>query len=352
MKEFMLLESNFFSKPVIVILLLIMVGVFIVLLISYVYKKKVDEKYSRLKINKRQFFNIAQEIGLSLDQTRILLDLIIKQNIKSGYSCFTKGKLLDEILSYAFFDVENNKQLPVVEKEIYKKELFEIKRIVENNSKKNQGITSTLLIVENQKIIIFYRGLGYFYAKVIKNTQNGLIISLMSDKIKKRILKKNVYIKIYFWRKNDAGYIFNSQVIGSDDEDIKVFLISHSDSLKRSQKRKYRRVPVNIKGTINLVNSKIVKGKKKYFIDSELVYESVFLNLSTGGARIETTALGKNMNFIAINFVLLQQNISAIGKIIRYREFKSSKTEIVVQFVRIKLKERNVIDQYIYNFLP
>jgi len=201
-------------------IILLLLAVIVVLVIITVYY--IKKKYNFLE--HKNFNTLSKSSNLNIDETRILFNLITKNRIKYPLTCFTNAKLLDDILKKGIKEIHLNKTLNSKQKNEKIDELIDIKMKIESNSKKNIGIKSTHLISENQKIIVFIRGKGYFYATVRNNSKDFLVFEFISDLINKRLLNKDEFIKVYFWRNEDAGYIFETKILDLG-QTVKSYLI-------------------------------------------------------------------------------------------------------------------------------
>lgn len=327
----------------ILIFLLILIILALIIALVYYFRKKYNVA------EHKNFNSLAQNLGLSSEEARILYNILIKYNVKSPLTCFTNARLLDDVLRKSIRDIHLERSLTNEEKEEKVEALLNIKIKIETGSRKNIGIRSTHLISENQKLIVFIREKGYFYAIVRKNLRDYLLIEFISNLITKRILNVDEFIKIYFWRNEDAGYIFESKVLEFGD-DIKSYKIKHSDKLIRSQKRKYKRIPVNFTGTIYPISR---EGKNKYKVELEKIETCNIIDLSAGGLKLITENINKDTKFLKIEFQIGDKPITLIGKVIRIDSNPNSNIkEVIIQIAKITLSDKNTINSYIYNYLP
>lgn len=341
------------SNVIAFIVLFVLVAVFIAYALIYNYlKKKYNFKLiKKINAKRRDFYGVGNDIGLNSEEIKKLFNLVFDYDLKYPMTCFTSAKALDDVLKKGLTAIDKNKSLTEEEKNYNNSLILEIKAKIEANTRKNTGIRSTHFMAENQKIIIFSRGKGYIYANVIRIVNEYLIIELISKKINKRIFSKHEYLKIYFWRERDAGYIFESAIINLG-ENVRVYSIRHSDKLIRSQKRKYRRIPVNIVGELYPVYSKLENNKKIYTIGDKKARHCNLLDLSAGGLKLKTNEIEEKDKIVKIDFNLNRYNLATIGKVIRFHQHEDGTKDITLQFLKINLKNKNIINRYVYNYLP
>ncbi len=344
-------KSNQINNTDAIIVLLIVIIVIILIFIIYnYYRKKYNVKlFKENNINKKNYNSLAKSVELSSEESKILLDFLVKYKLKYPLTCFTNSKILDEVLRKGLHNIEDNRNLDEKEKNNKSYILLDIKRKIDSSLRKNIGIKSTHFISESQKIVIFARGKGYFYANVIRNSKSYVIIEIISNKVQKKLFAINDFLKVYFWREEDAGYTFSTEIIGFGSN-VRSYLLKHSDNLNRSQKRKYRRVPVNIIADIFPVYVNYQSNNKQYSVGSS-VKKGNIINLSSGGLKIRTDGIEGNEKYIKIIFSLNKYNISLIGKIIRLYQYEEVK-ELTIQFIKISLKDINIVNKFVYKYLP
>ncbi len=342
-------DTNFAG---IIILICLIVIIVLIIILYKVLKKRFNLNLSKEDISKKySFYSLAKSVELESDEIKTLFSLVNKYNIKYPMTCFTNAKILDELIKKALTDIEKDNKLTPEEKTVKSSNLLEIKVKIEKNSRKNTGIRSTHLISERQKIVIFIRNIGYFYSIVRKTSPDYIAIELLSDKINKRILSAGDFLKAYFWREEDAGYIFETNIIKTDEHNVKIYYIKHSDNLVRTQKRKYRRIPVNLLGEVQQAEMKISNKKRKFTVNDLTTSKCIIKNLSAGGLLMLVERTNFTTEILKILFDVNNIKVSVFGKIIRSHTTFGGK-EVTIQFVGILLKDKNIINRYVYNYMP
>lgn len=332
------------------IIFLTIVALIIVFAVVYNYLKR---KYNLVifktpTFKKRDFNSLCRSVDLNYEETKALYELLDSYNTKNPLTCFTNAKLLDEILKKGLKDLKRNSDLTDQEKIYESSILLEIKAKIESNSRRNTGIRSTHLMAEGQKLVIFARNRGYFYGTIKAINSNHIILEILRKKVTEKILAKDEYIKVYFWREGDAGYVFHSIILDYGNSP-KLFQIKHSDKLIRKQKRKYKRIPVNLMGSVYSTSSKIVEEKRRYYVLDETVRNCNIIDLSAGGMKLVVEFIDFKEEIIKINFKLNRNEINIIGKIIRLNKSESL-NEVTIQNVKISLEDKNIINEYVYNY--
>jgi len=84
-------------------------------------------------------------------------------------------------------------------------------------------------------------GQGVFFSQVIDNSPRFLSIGFPTTgtRTPDRLSWKGRKISLYFWRNDDAGYVFDTYVVDEvRSRGVPVLHVAHSDSIFRAQKRK------------------------------------------------------------------------------------------------------------------
>jgi len=94
---------------------------------------------------------------------------------------------------------------------------------------------------------ILVTGSGVFKSQIVKNISQYLTISRpTSNKLPGSFSWQGLKISVYFWREDDAGYVFDSEVLDEVfSKGIASLKIAQSDTLFRTQKRKSIRVKLH-----------------------------------------------------------------------------------------------------------
>jgi c-di-GMP-binding flagellar brake protein YcgR len=123
--------------------------------------------------------------------------------------------------------------------------------------KVTKGLTSSRQIEEAQPLRILLSGTGVFKSRVIKNTGQYMTIARpASPNLPVSFTWTGQKIAVYFWRQDDAGYVFDAEI--TDEVYSKghpALQLSHSEALFRTQKRKSVRLKTHKPAFLYLINS-------------------------------------------------------------------------------------------------
>ena len=123
--------------------------------------------------------------------------------------------------------------------------LFDFRKKVELSLPKyTLGLKTSRKIVTHQRLKITLPGVGTYSSSVVENLRRYMAISYpQGPKLPPGSGWKGQRINVYFWRADDAGYVFESRVLDDFiEQKYPILHVAHSDNLIRSQKRRSVRV--------------------------------------------------------------------------------------------------------------
>jgi c-di-GMP-binding flagellar brake protein YcgR len=188
-----------------------------------------------------QFYAKGKDSGFSFKEIELLQRLAKKSKLEDPTTLFFSQKQLDTCISSLVKNLrlagtENNR-----ENQDFLSKLYDFRKKIEMEKPRiKNGISNSRQISEGQSLRILVKSYGVYQSQVVKNTNGSLTISRpVSNKIPETFSWMGMKLSVYFWRDEDAGYVYDSEV---QDEvfskGISSLKIAHSDSLFRTQKRK------------------------------------------------------------------------------------------------------------------
>ncbi len=200
-----------------------------------------------------QFYVKGKESGFRFRELNVLRHVAVENNLRDPTSLFWSEKTLDRCIRGTIIRFRSqNKETDPGSVEFLNK-LFDFRKRVEFNLPKYRiGIKSSRSITPQQQIRINFPGSPVYTAKVVENMRRYMAISYPQGKaLPPGFSWERVKINIYFWRPEDAGYRFDSRVLGDYlDRQFPILHIAHSDNLIRAQKRGSIRAPLNATGRL------------------------------------------------------------------------------------------------------
>jgi hypothetical protein len=226
------------------IIFVIIIAFFLLLVVYFAllsgFSSTMERKKSRL-----HFFSVAKGEGFSRQDAGRLYNLALKTDPENPPSIFWSQEKL-ELLIFRFVRiVERSRGEENKANHEFLSRLYDYRKKIEMDKREgNNTLISTRQLCDHQDLQILVEGVGSFIAQVLDNNDYYMTISRPADaNIPPDFSWEDRYLSAYFWRNDDAGYLFYSSVI------TEVFFqgtgalkINHASTLHRTQKRESLRV--------------------------------------------------------------------------------------------------------------
>lgn len=194
------------------------------------------------------FFAKGKEAGFTIREMEQLKHMATACNIKDPLIIFKSQQNMETVIRTLVHTVRMSGEINDLPTQDFLSKLFDYCKKIEMEVKENKiRIATTRQIEEGQVLRILVPSVGVFKSEVVKNYGNYLTISRPTNqKINAAIQWHGLSISVYFWREDDAGYVFDTEVTDEVfSKGISSLKIEHNDSLFRTQKRKHLRVKFN-----------------------------------------------------------------------------------------------------------
>ncbi|MDR0539696.1 MAG: PilZ domain-containing protein [Spirochaetaceae bacterium] len=258
------------------------------------------------------FFAKGKDSGFSNMEIKLLYELAKKSNIEHPAALFWSHPQMDACIKFIVkryraagtFNMEENKQ--------FLDKLFEFRKKMEMEKPKwRHGITKTEEMNEMQRIQIVAGGHGTFISKLIKNTSKEMVVERPdSSSLPVQFKWKGKRIQVYFWRKDDAAYCFETVVMDEmfSSGDIPVLALAHTEKLERTQNR------TNIRAKTNKPARLFIIGNE----ENENAQNSKSINcsmkdISDTGCSVLVGGEAKNYFRLILQFFIDRVPISLVG---------------------------------------
>jgi c-di-GMP-binding flagellar brake protein YcgR len=195
-----------------------------------------------------QFFAKGTDSGFSLREIELLRKLAVRCNLQEPTSLFWSRDQLDRCIRTLVRAQKNEGEGEDLGGQEFLYKLYEYRKKVEMEKPGvKSGISNSRQVSEGQNLRVLVPGTGVFRSQVIRNTSENITISRpVNDKVGSGFSWTGTKMSVYFWRENDAGYVFDSEVLDEVfSKGISSLKISHANSLYRTQKRKSIRIKMN-----------------------------------------------------------------------------------------------------------
>jgi c-di-GMP-binding flagellar brake protein YcgR len=326
---------------------LIVVVVILGSVIFFISRPKKEKQGSWI-----QFFAKGKDAGFSFKEIELLRRLAAKCNIEDPSSLFWSQNQLDICIRSLVRGLRMSGETEDAGTQDFLSKLYDFRKKIEMEKPRiKNGISSSRQISEGQPLRILVTGTGVFKSQVIKNVNQYLTISRPTNaKMPSGISWTGLKISVYFWREDDAGYVFDAEV--QDEVYSKGFSslkITHSDSLFRTQKRKSVRIKLHKAAFLYLKKDDDEPGRLEMAPGLKCFLE----DLSDSGCAV--TVGGKAVAGIKIKIQFALDNIAiCMDGTVRSVDFKEdiNRSILHIESDPLPIEIRNQILGEVFGMLP
>ena len=234
-----------------------------------------------------QFYVRGKEQGFRFWELNLLRRVAVENRLRNPTSLFWSERTLDRCIRGTIINFRAQGKEDDENAIGFLNKLFEFRKKVEFNQPKYRlGIQSSRSMVAQQHLKITLPGVqGVYTGKVVENMRRYMAISYPEGKaLPYGFSWKGQKINVYFWRVDDAGYYFESKVLGDYlDRKFPILHIAHSDQLIRTQRRSSVRAELNTTGRVFPLKS--VKDADEAF-GNPGGYKCKMVDISEDGAAV------------------------------------------------------------------
>ncbi len=328
----------------------IILVIFLVIILSFIGFSFT--KTGKTVLDFFSFFTKGKDKGFSTANLFLLWRTANFVGLEDKPKLFWSIPALDDCIAFIARQVENpiSEDIRVKMQAILNK-LYDYRTKVElKKSEKKRAIETTREIFQNQICIVLVPNETTIYAKIISNTKTAINLALYEASFNraKTVNWANKFVRVYFWRKNDAGYIFPSTVIGHKIYNDHLELsLKHSTKLTRTQKRKSIRAACNFEALMFPLKASI-----SYNSEYEKAggVKCIINDISENGAMIFVKGKAAKNLRMKLQFKIRNIPVVMCGRIVRYiYEHPLNKSRVHFQCQLLDQKSRNTILSYVYD---
>ncbi len=327
---------------------LLLIVVVLLLLVTVTLLLRGDKRFSPL-----EYYARGKEVGFSFTEATQIRDMARLAGVRDPTSALWSIRELD-ICIKAFgrkFKNEGRDRdravLALMEK------LYAFRKKLEfEQPKYRAGITSSRFIRSNQRIRILVDSVGIYSSTVIDSNERYLVVSYpVGAKIPQGFQWRGARISVYFWRQEDAGYVFDTYVL--EDlriRDIPVLQLGHSESLLRTQKRKSLRVRSKVPSYLYLLKRLEGAYEKPERVPG---LKCVVQDLSEDGFSVLIGGKAKVGLLVKVQFYI-DDDLIVVSGTVKAAEYDVEKKQALlhVEAVVPSPRMRNIILAHVYNVGP
>jgi c-di-GMP-binding flagellar brake protein YcgR len=301
---------------------------------------------------RRHFFFIAKGEGFKGRDAENLYKLALKTDPEDPLSFFWSREKLDLLILRFVRIVERSRGEENKANHEFLSRLYDYrKRIERGNKERNNALINTRQIPEYQELQVLVEGSGTFKARVLDNNDYYLTITrpaasgLLAD-----FSWEDRHLSAYFWRNDDAGYLFYSSILSAVFfREMEALKINHSSTLYRTQKRESIRIKVHKQAYLYI----ILHEEDAQKLESSPGLKCIVKDLSEDGCAV---AIGGRTNRelrVKIQFSLNDCPICMPGTVCsaKYNE-ETGRSLLHIKADPLPLETRNRILGEVFEMLP
>jgi c-di-GMP-binding flagellar brake protein YcgR len=297
-----------------------------------------------------EYYLKAKESGMSVAEARELREAAVLAGLADPTNILWSPRDMDKAIAVLAASLRREGRDRSREGVLLMDRVYALRKGIEFEQPRfKYGIRSSRQIGAGQRLRILVHGVGVFGSTVIDNNARYIVVSYPSGgRLPKNWVWKGKKVSMYFWRREDAGYVFDSYVI--DDlriRNVPVLQVSHSEALLRTQKRKSVRARSKIPAFLYLL--KRVEGA---YEKPERVpgLRAMVQDLSEDGAAVAIGGKAKPGLQVKLQFGLDEQSVVMSGTV-RSVDFdlEANRSVLHVEAVKPSPRMRNLIRSFVYN---
>jgi len=299
-----------------------------------------------------QFLAKGKEAGFTFKEIELLRKLAARSNLDEPASLFWSQNQLDTCIRSLVRSMNLTGGADDLENQDFLSRLYDFRKKLEMEKPRiKTGISNSRQISDGQNLRVLVAGSGVFKSQTVKNANQYMTISRpTSTKLPGSFSWMGLKLSVYFWREDDAGYVFDTEVIDEVfSKGIASLKISHSDSLFRTQKRKSIRVKMHKSAFLYIAASEDDIGK----IEINPGLKCFLEDLSDTGCAITVGGKATSGLRIKIQFALNNTPICMSGTV-RSVEYKDdlNRSLLHIEADPLPIEIRNQILGEVFGMLP
>jgi c-di-GMP-binding flagellar brake protein YcgR len=297
-----------------------------------------------------QFYTKGKESGFNFREINLLRKVAVESHLENPSSLFWSIKQLDRSIKGMVIKFRSEGREDVDTSIRFLAKLFDFRRRVEMNLPKyTMGLKTTRKLATHQRLKITLPGVGTYSAQIVENLRKYMAISYPEGpKMPPGYSWRGQRVSIYFWRADDAGYVFQTKILEDFfEQQYPILHIAHSDNLTRSQKRNSVRVDLN-KPALLFPLGTIYDASEE--IENSPGLRCRLVDLSEDGAAILIGGRAKVGLSVKFQFSLSSTTIVMNG-VVRGVSYNQKKNQSIlhIQAIPPLPRTRNHILSYVYN---
>ena len=297
-----------------------------------------------------QFYTKGKESGFNFKELNLLRRVAVENHLANPTSLFWSIKQLDRSIRGVVTRLRAEGREGDETSFQFVSKLYDFRKKVEFSLPRHRlGLKSTRKLSTSQRITVTLPGIGTYHAQIVENLRRYMAISYPEGpSLPDDFTWKSHKINVYFWRVDDAGYVFESRVLEDfRDQDYPILHITHSDSMIRSQKRRSIRIDINRPARLYPLQG---TGAANDVIEESPGLRGRLMDISEDGCAVLVGGRAKVGMVLKVQFSLTDEPLAMPGivKGVNFNE-KKNQSLLHLQALPIRLSTKNKILSYVYN---
>jgi c-di-GMP-binding flagellar brake protein YcgR len=318
-----------------------------ILVILFITKGK-----SEGSVNRFQFYAKGREAGFSIKELELLRRIASKCNILDPSSLFWSRRSLEICIRAMVLGIRQSGESEEHGTHDFLSKLYDyLSKMDMRTADAQSAISSSRQMGEGQPLRILVQGVGVFKSSVVKSDGQYLTLSRpVGNKGTASPQWDGIKISVYFWRDDDAGYVFDTDVIDEVfSKGISSLKVDHCDSLFRTQKRKTLRIKANKPAFLYLADESDMPGR----IEKSPGLKCILENFSETGCAVRVGGQASSGMRLKIQFVADNTLVCMLGTV-RSVDFRPVENHSLlhIQTDPLPLEMRNHVLGEIFGMLP
>ncbi|MEJ5189186.1 MAG: PilZ domain-containing protein [Breznakiellaceae bacterium] len=300
-----------------------------------------------------EFFARGKDAGFSFAEINLLRRLALMVKLEDPTSLFWSEGQLDMCIREYLRRIQMTGEETKEETQKFLSKLYEYrKKVALEHPKVKKGLSSTRYIEVLQPLKVLVDGVGVYASKVIGNSSKYLSIERPAVPLRKGITDwKGRRLAIYFWRKDDAGYVFDTYVLNEVlMKGTYCLQVAHSDSLFRTQKRRSVRLRTHKPAYLYFLQEGDESPEK---VETAPGLKCILQDLSDTGYAVVVGGKGKPEMKIKVQFEVNGEPLVMPG-VVRSVDYNEEKNRSVlhVEAFPLSVLTRNRILAAVFGVIP
>lgn len=301
------------------------------------------------------FFAKGKDEGFSAMEVKLLYELAKKTNMEHPAALFWSHTQMDNCIKYIIKRYRAAGTFNSEENSIFLDKLFEFRKKMEMEKPGwKRGISSTTVIDEMQNLQIIAGRYGTFKSKLLKNMHRAMIIERPDcSTLPVNFRWKGQRVQVYFWRKEDAAYCFESVVSEENfiaSGGMPTLELLHNEKIERTQSRSNIRAKTSKSARLFAIDDDYEPAEAKKTTQAGI--NCCMKDLSDTGCSVVVGGEAKNYFKLLVQFNIDTTPVNLVGLVTAIEYNEVNNTSILhIEADVMPLEIRNLIRAFVFDII-